>query len=252
MLTLLFKNRNKDEDKIYPKFAYFLKYKAIEGVAPARGDLYEFVMTYISDDGKLKAAKSCYVDVADDGNVRLLKQKHSSYWSYPKWIIREIKECPEGDRWGDTPEEYAKRMFCWCVGLWDSASGDLIVRVRKHHLVASFCIDLLRTPYFFKDREITALTPSGTRKKIIHIVRTHERRRGNHVSFVKSHFRGERKFVWNGYDVVVGMPGHHFADPKIFTSAARVSRSTKREKKMISVTAAAEFISKHMDDGWRP
>jgi len=82
------------------------------------------------------------------------------------------------------------------------------VNVSNGHLTAVFCIDMLRTPYFFADRDIEY---KGS--KIFHIVRAHRRvGAGGNETFVKSHFRGLREFVWNGYSVRITLAGKHHAD----------------------------------------
>jgi hypothetical protein len=50
---------------------------------------------------------------------------------------------------------------------------------------------------------------NGRRKRIFHIVRPHVRADGRAV---KMHFRGMRDFAWNGYRIVVTVPGLHHAE----------------------------------------
>jgi hypothetical protein len=95
----------------------------------------------------------------------------------------------------------------------------LRVLATKGHITAAFGINLLRTPYFFKDREVT-IGPTGSKRRIFHIVRTHARTRGDTTSRVRSHFRGERKFRWNGYDIQINVPGTHHRLPIEFDVGA--------------------------------
>ena len=79
-------------------------------------------------------------------------------------------------------------------------------------VVRVFYVDVktfFRSPYFFKDRD-KAVNQNGKTKKIFHIVAAHERSLpdGN-KKFVKSHFRGIRKFMWNGYKVNIILNGKH-------------------------------------------
>jgi len=92
-----------------------------------------------------------------------------------------------------------------------TSNGFTRISVTKNNITASFAVDILRTPYFFKDRDATTLV-NGRRKKIFHIVRSHHRHLNNgRVIPVRTHFRGDRSFTWNSYKVSVSVPGWHFA-----------------------------------------
>ena len=108
-----------------------------------------------------------------------------------------------------TVEDYARLIFCLGVNTCYASGDGFQVRVRKDNLVARFNIAMLRTPYFFKERDKT-VTVNGLTKPIFHIVRAHRRiTAGGHERYVRSHFRGERRFSWKGYHVSVSMPGWH-------------------------------------------
>ena len=79
------------------------------------------------------------------------------------------------------------------------------VKAYKGRLAAIFSVNVLRTPYFFKDRDL-CVNVRGKKKKIFHIVRTHIRKTG---SVVRTHFRGMREFNWNGYKIRITVPGWH-------------------------------------------
>ena len=86
------------------------------------------------------------------------------------------------------------------------------IRVTKGGLAAVFSIPVLRTPYFFKDREYYK-TANGNRKPIFHIVRTHKRDlQTGGETYVRTHFRGHRQFEWNGYKISITVPGWHHLD----------------------------------------
>jgi hypothetical protein len=106
-------------------------------------------------------------------------------------------------------EDYARMLFCIGVNVAYQSSDGLQIRVRKDNVVARFNIAMLRTPYFFKERDKT-VTVNGLTKPIFHIVRAHRRITATgKIRYVRSHFRGERLFTWKGYHVGITMPGWH-------------------------------------------
>jgi hypothetical protein len=124
-------------------------------------------------------------------------------WSYGAYLEDNDQKEP--------PHIRASRIFSILVNQYESASGALRVSCTKGKNTAMFGVDLLRTPYFFDDRDVT-LNERGSKRRIFHIVRTHKRIRNGVEGFVKSHFRGERKFYWKGYKCVISMPGKHHTD----------------------------------------
>lgn len=112
-----------------------------------------------------------------------------------------------------TPESYLAALFIESVNTHEAAAmgGMIKVRARKANLSALFAVSVIRTPYFFRDRQVT-VTARGTKRPIFHIVRTHERRvAGGRRVGVKTHFRGERAFLWQGYRIEITVPGWHHA-----------------------------------------
>lgn len=112
------------------------------------------------------------------------------------------------------PQEYLRRLFVEAAEMYAAASmGSMIrVAVTKNNLVATFGVEIKRTPYFFKDRDVV-LNEHGTKKRIFHIVRPHTRVDGRHVPM---HFRGLRDFTWAGYRVSITVPGRdHLQLPEL-------------------------------------
>lgn len=108
-----------------------------------------------------------------------------------------------------TIEKYADFLFRIIAGAIENSQGGFQVRVRDQRIAAIFNIDMLRTPYFFKGRDKT-INENGNSKRIFHIVGAHARRlAGGRTKYIKTHFRGERRFTWNGYRVTVSVPGLH-------------------------------------------
>jgi len=169
--------------------------------------------------------------VAIEGEeVKLLKELRTVEQIIPVKKVKGRKHCPHlinHQRWGfpkilkllyednDTPDnslsQYGANVFKCIVGHHENATADIRVRVSKGKLVGMFAVDLLRTPYFFADREPVII--DGIKKKIFHIVKTHPRYlQGGRVVHVHSHFRGLRRFEWNGYEINITMPGFHHRD----------------------------------------
>lgn len=205
-------------EKFYPiTFLAFQKIKSPVNVQPSNKPVYE-VTAVFKADGKKPFAGQYYVAVSpEDGSVTPLKQcepvRHKPgfvrmEWGKSPFLIAVVKGSRKHDP-NVTVEQAALDIFSSAVNAFTSVEEGITVRVKKNNHTALFCIDMLRTPYFFADREKT-VTENGTTKRILHIVRTHERTGAGGVRrFVKTHFRGLRRFTWNGYSVSIGLPGHH-------------------------------------------
>lgn len=118
--------------------------------------------------------------------------------------------------------EVASLMFWMLANIVEQshAGGFRVTTSDRHGTRATFIIDMLRTPYFFADRDIE-VGETGKRRKIFHIVRTHARALPNgKQTFVKSHFRGQRRFSWAGYKVTIGMDNRHNPAPLDFSAGA--------------------------------
>jgi hypothetical protein len=103
-----------------------------------------------------------------------------------------------------------------CDGHWTLRWANysmMEVRAKKNGIIALIRVDILETPQFFKER-IRLPDAGGNVRKIFEIVRTHPRALANGATTsVKLHFRGERKFVWNGYEIEITIPNwHHNVD----------------------------------------
>lgn len=116
-----------------------------------------------------------------------------------KWFSKQFKA---------SPKAVAQMFFEEMAYGFEMASASLRITARRDGVNAVFGIDMLRTPHFFSDRDASALTASGRRRPIFHIVRTHAHR-GTRTGYRRSHFRGLRHFEWNGYHVSISMPGKH-------------------------------------------
>ena len=223
------------EELIHPAIMTFQKVRYIPNVQFSNATIYK-ATTWL-DDSHSKHNQIIGVPwhfaIDDDANIEILKE-HVTSWQYPKkrkgknwgkipvqrWraprvltFLQEDLERRSGEKL--TLVELIERHFNVAHNLWMQSHAGLKIMVSKGDLKATFTIDMLRTPYFFKDR-IKVKTESGRTKPIFHIVRTHQRK-NQKDSFVRSHFRGLRKFEWEGYDVRIVLPSRSLFGMK-FTS----------------------------------
>jgi hypothetical protein len=195
------------------------------------GDIYRVTIYWDRpQDQKIKhgSPTEFAAAVMDDGEVHILKIKSSAgrkvrakkgrdrgktftipenKWGIPHFFIDWAKEHNKD------VDDYLRGLFSAAAMSYEMANYAMAkVRVTKGRLSAVFGVNIERTPYFFKDRD-TTVTDSGRRKKIFHIVRTHPRvlKTGASVP-VRTHFRGENEFSWNGYEIQISVPGWHHAN----------------------------------------
>lgn len=204
----------KDVDYAPMRFAYILKETRPINVQTTNATVYRCGLTFSLDDKV--AATSFYVAVAN-GSIKPLKvcqpaqhvvgkgtKKAFFYrmeWKWPD-ALEELAKKVDRDI-----EEYAGELFSVIANAAYEREKGVTVSVKKRGKRAVFSIDMLRAPYFFYDRE-KVVNENGRTKKIFHYVRGHERTfEDGKKKFVKGHWRGLRKFSWNGYDVRIGMPG---------------------------------------------
>jgi hypothetical protein len=198
------------------------------------------------------------VAVAPDGTITALKmlkpelmrivskrkdprtQGHIHHFSRRSWAFPKYFELAEGE----TQAFLLAQMFERCAKWHEGAAMSLFrIRVmRKDGLVATFGINVLKAPYFFADRDLM-VDDKGFKKRIFHIVRPHSRHvnGGDRTAFVKEHFRGERRFKWAGYDVLITVPGVHHWDVAEFNVGAVDERFA--EEKGLSGEKLGQFIA---------
>ena len=114
-------------------------------------------------------------------------------------------------RWGlpdtgsDNPAEIIQQAFIIGANFWSQAAEQSMIRVTatRDGLTMPFVVDALATKHVFADRDVVR-DAAGNPRRIFHVVRTHRRVTGQ---VVRLHFRGLRKFDWNGYQVSITVPG---------------------------------------------
>jgi hypothetical protein len=245
---------------------YFKKFNnrhEVTVIPNSRAELYEVGVFYKQAKKDFAYATYFFVYVSDDGEmfpapmkkseaIRLPKKGgviHRSVWQHglPDALLTDWRK-HEGQEHA-TAADVAKCFFALAANYTVLSAGGLQIRAKRGSAVALFNIDMLRTPYFFKDRERT-VTVNGNSKKIFHIVRTHKRRLKNGTErFVKTHFRGERKFTWNGHEITITMPGKHHTPLQEFNGPLYVQGDLDipEANDRIDLDETAVKIAAHMD-----
>jgi hypothetical protein len=230
-----FHNEEAKRKCFYPRFLYFTKYEArhapLQLQRVSAGDVYLLTVYWDKPgDPKIKGAAPTEYAVAidKDNEVTLLRSLHRSrvevkakhrprngavFFTVPqqRWGIDEFFLDWAREHKTD-PKDYLLSLFCDAAEVYEAAqTGVTRIDVEKNHMHCAFSVAIKRTPYFFKDRDVS-VNEAGTRKRIFHIVRPHARiGAGGRERFVRMHFRGERSFSWNGYRVRITVPGLHHA-----------------------------------------
>lgn len=261
-----------------PKFLHFQKYKnpppSLQRVVD--GDVYVMTVYWDRVDNKdsprdIRRMKSGVPQAygvcveRGTGKVRILNslirsvialrsrrngEKFSiphKYWGVPTDCLFWAK-----GRTDFSPEDFLQRMFVEAALMYESAvMGSMIrVEVTKKNLTATFGVEIKRTSYFFKDRDIT-ITANGRRQPIFHIVRPHVRHTKKGDVAVKMHFSGLRDFTWAGYRVAITVPARdHFALPE-WDLGADDSGAVKRVKgeKYLGAEEIGQFLRDNIKGG---
>jgi hypothetical protein len=221
------------DKKLSPRLLYFRKVKWNPDIQLTPYDIYRICL-YFKDKTTDYGVVSFYLAVDKENQIHLLHEKKTSYktiyskhgkprdkiyipitqWEISDVLKQGLKERREDAKNGKdekfwetaTEKDYALNLFSILLNsAFNSYDGFQIHVIDNLGHVANFNINMLRTPYFFKDREKT-VTINGKTKKIFHIVRTHKRKLLNKEVYIKTHFRGLRKFTWNNYKVIIQNP----------------------------------------------
>ena len=256
-------NGKDSKEQVGARFIYFQKHKQPINVQSTNGVIYAMGAIY---GFKYPQLVRFHVAVFNNGEIKVLKEikpkshivgkKRNEFvrmeWSYPEGLELLRNGYNQSRNKKETVDEYAKRMFSLISNGIISSETGVNVRVKKNGLTATFAIDMTRTPYFFADRNKT-ISKNGKPEKILHIVRPHSRVNASGSStIVKAHWRGIRNFIWNKYEVSIGMPGKHLPSLMMdFRSEAwnelDIEKNGLNSSNMISIEDAAEKIDKHLD-----
>jgi len=217
------------------KFSYFRRlYRTPAHVLkPVEGDLYEVtaflqhdknesngfpVVGYVVVTNEAQIVPAQYITLVEHYGKKAQVRKAT----YGLLLDKSLDEgwSKKYDR-PQNVQEMACFVFSTLADYWEQSQGGIRVTAKKGKVAAMFGVNLLRTPYFFSERE-PVYSEEGHKKKIFHIVRTHERQTKTKNIYVKSHFRGLRDFIWNGYRVHLSMPETHHRDLLDFTLGAAI------------------------------
>jgi hypothetical protein len=259
-----------------PKFLYFYKYKrppsSVEKVSD--GDVYSLTIYWDRVAGQSntfhKRNKGGFPQEyavcveRDSKRIRVLRRmldeplRIRSYrtggsfnipnkrWGYGDAFLRMM-----GGHLDCSPEDFLRRCFIEAALMYETAAMGSMIRVvaSKGKLNATFGVEIKRTSYFFKDRDVT-LTDKGRRARIFHIVRPHVRHTKRGEEAVRLHFRGLRKFTWAGYRIDISVPGlDAFNVAELDVGISEVSKLKDAEKGSISMKEVGEMILAGLQKG---
>ena len=122
----------------------------------------------------------------------------------PDGTVYELRYRDTHGRWRYSPlydESKGNVINLFCVLANQGALRDLhwSVRAKKDGRKISFSIPDNDAPHFFRKAR-------SKKKRIFHAVKAHRRATGSNV---RTHYRGNRFFKWNGYDIEIRLPGKH-------------------------------------------
>jgi hypothetical protein len=211
-----------DVDYTAPNFFYAFKYETVPyNVEPSTDTVYKVGISIPASRSIKVKSKNLwlyyFVSISKTGEVTTLravseqaveiphKQGRPTHYMRKSWHRPNL--FPTNEKVVKNRELMHVGIFCACFNFWTKRDKMWTVQTQKNNMRMSFCIDTKDTKHYFKDREYVT-TPQGHRKKIIHFVEGHSRLTSKGASMVREHIRGERKFVWNGYQCNVKAP--HF------------------------------------------
>jgi len=253
------------EKAIYPQFLYFHKYERPPAdMQPlGGGDIYK--VTAYWDEKNISKFKNAHpaptefgIAIMNDGTVQVLKMRFTTYlnvkprhggrsfhiprhdWGFEEFFKRWSKEH------GENVEEYLVKMFIYAANLFVSSNSSMVrIVASKKKLAAAFSVDILRVPFFFKDRDDRV---AG--KRIFHIVRAHERQTTGGNTLVRTHFRGMREFTWNGYGIRITVPGVHGINLSEFDVGAWDDEEAEKMDpgQFVGVAPMADQLNAHTQD----
>lgn len=265
-------DEEKGTNRTSPRIFYFNKYAlkgrptVLQPVSPDAkaiyivGSVWDFVTT---DTGTQETGISEVALVIEaDGSIRPLKTMTPRYIRFPAKNKKRSHRGFERMEW-DWPEGFVKfakfnkmtpeaavlNMFLGAAIQHEMFNASMIrVAVEKDGVTAQMNVNVERTPYFFRDRDVV-VNQNGVKKRIFHIVRPHTRSNG---ATVKMHFRGLRKFDWNGYGIQITVPGldHGFISEIPIDSLAEDSELKteleKDHKRTVSQPVMARVIQRYL------
>jgi hypothetical protein len=210
-----------DGSSMVVAFAYAYKFKKLPWYIEQKpGIPYEFGMAYREKKKLQWISMHIVVDPAtgetalcrslykDSVTLQHGRNRGNSYM-VKRWRSPAIEYA---GRWSPLMEErdcIARAQFVQVFEWWQRRSERWTVSVRRAGQRVTWSVEQHLTKDFFRDRDKTALTANGQRKRIIHFVTAHSRERAGKVIQVKEHIRGIRVFTWRGYECAITAPDFH-------------------------------------------
>ena len=249
------------EKKFYVPFAvYFNKYRLARAptiVQPVNsGDVYRCTVYWDTFHGSRDGGTPTEfaLNVSPSGEVHILKvlenknikvrakkgKGRGSTFTVPQrsWGVPSFFE-DWAEENGKDVQSFLASIFIQTANAQIAAADSMIkVSAYKGRLAAIFSVNVLRTPYFFKDRDL-CVDHKGNKKKIFHIVRTHVRKTG---SVVRTHFRGIREFNWEGYKIKITVPGWHHVNTHNLNIGATDEEHIENSKDYIDMAALGKTL----------
>jgi hypothetical protein len=265
-----------DEDQgnhLWPRFVYFRRYERPPSTVERVNTGAIYAVTVYWDKASWNHRKTGIptefpICILPDGSVRLLRAmvSHSQVITHRTGKYRGCQTKLEHQRWGIadffkdwaaehsiTPQQFLCDIFIDCANIFEAANAEMIrIAATRDDITAVFSIDIRHTPAFFADREQT-FTEGGRRRRIFHIARTHTRTTSaGRVIPVRTHFRGARRFNWNGYGMKISVPHLHHADPASFSVGAIDEAAVlPTDGKLVDGRWLGSMMAQHIDDGWK-
>jgi hypothetical protein len=135
----------------------------------------------------------------------ILTLQQPARWAYPAALERHCRQANKDDaeNWVAqlAPVDFGGALFVGAANLYDDNTERHQITCERDGIAMTFSIANERGPYFFRNRD-RELTIDGKRARIFHAVDAHDRLLPNgKVIRVHAHYRGARRFTWNGEQV---------------------------------------------------
>ena len=180
------------------------------------------------------------------GNLRPGKSQKftgSEVVSHTTWEVPDLRdERPDTLRYFKTASDFLCWSFCMCMNLWAVGATYSMVRVTatKNGLVMPFVVPELDIPAFFKDREKTG-------RRIFHVVGAQKPRKNSKTGEgIRLHFRGEKDFKWNGYQINITVPGKFALDLADVTIGAIEGEDIVAGTRMVEMEEFTDLVADHI------
>lgn len=169
---------------------------------------------------------------AKQGRSALIKGGRKTSYMVQRWDMPDFIEDGEVHT-GEQKKDELEKRFVMAYNTTMRREYGVNIIVKKGGFRATFIVPQNRWKYFFRER-IDVMTTGGKKRPIFHAVIAHKRHLKNgKTSYVKTHYRGSRNFVWNGYEILIVMQGKHGRSQADLNMAGRSAEDTKG--KLVSI-----------------